>query len=125
VDDPGTVEYYYSNNQINRAGMYSVNYETGEIFTISAIDPDIIATFEVARYVIGHDIGRRVPETDYTYEPSTNTITIEDREILRAQRTPRSAETGRSVERYYQVTYQYVKSSRADIGSLNHILVRC
>jgi hypothetical protein len=120
VADPGEVSYYYINPQLDPAGYYSINYETGEVFTYSATPSSVVyADYEYTDYRAKYDIARLVPDEDWEFDANTKKITIQDREILRGARTPQqSGGLGTDLTRYYQAAYRYVKSAREDIDEL-------
>lgn len=121
VQDPGTVTYYYSNPQVTLDGRYSVNYETGEVFlyTPTHSTRDITARYEYTNYRIKYNIARLISSDDWKYDTNKNKVVLEDREILKNLRTPQTFGEGTvSISKFYQVSYQYIKSVRANISAL-------
>jgi hypothetical protein len=116
---PGNVDYYYRDPQANLSGRYSVNYHTGEVFTFNVTpDSDVTVRYEYTDMRMKYDIARLVPQADWGYDSGENKITIKDREILKNVRTPQASGSSAHAAKYYQVTYQYVKKSRADVKEL-------
>lgn len=116
TDDAGSIYYYYQDAAAQLGGRYSVNYQTGEVFSYSPIELGTWAKYDYTNYRIKYDIARLVPPTDWELDISTNKITIRDREILRNIRTPQFS--GGSNTKYYQASYKYVGSSREDVSEL-------
>jgi len=116
--DPGVVTYSYVNPQAVLTGRYSVNYETGEVFSYEATPSNITVDYEYTDYRAKYDIARLVSTDDWEFDSSTDKITIKDREILKNIRTPQ--QTGQHTEgsKFYQASYQYVKSTRANVSDL-------
>ena len=107
--DVGTVSYYYTNNQITSAGRYSINYETGEVYSFDTTTSSLYADYEYTKYFIKYNIARLINSDDYEYKNTTNEVIIKDREILKNINIPKN-----SLNKYYQVIYQYIKSSRVE-----------
>lgn len=119
VDEPGNVYYYYIDPQANLVGRYSINYNTGEVFTYSSTTSldGITVDYQFTNYKIKYDVARLIPNDDWIF--SDQKLTIKDTEILRNIRTPQvlGSQTV-STAKYYQVSYQYVASTRADVAEL-------
>lgn len=120
IQDLGVVTYYYNDPQVELSGRYSVNYETGEVFTYNQVSNGTrYASYEYSDYRVRYDIARLVSSDDWEFDSSSKKITIKDREILRNQRTPQSAgQAGSSISKFYQASYKYVGSRRNDVGEL-------
>lgn len=119
VANPGKVTYYYINPQANLSGRYSVNYQKGEVFTYDLTPSNITVNYEYTDYRARYDIARLVPSDDWEYTAKDKKITIRDREILKNHRTPQSiGQAGTSINKYYQASYQYVESTRANVSEL-------
>jgi len=116
IADPGYVSYYYVNPQINLTGAYSINYTTGEVFLNDTTVAGITVMYEYTDIRAKYNIAREVEEDDWTLDQGNNKITINDREIIKSMNTPLT--TGGKVNRYYQVSYDYVASTRPDISEL-------
>lgn len=111
---PGSVSYYFKDFTFNPAGRYSVNYPTGEIFCYTATSAGITITYQYTDYRVSYPISREVPQEDY--EVDDTILTISDREILRATQT--SQYTGSKASKFYQVSYEYIKSDESELVSL-------
>lgn len=121
ISEPGNVNYYYINPAAILTGRYSINYETGEVFTYTETDSisAITADYEYTNYRIKYDIARLVVSTDWTFDSKSNKIIIRDREILKNMRTPqRTGAVTTSEAKFYQASYKYIKSTRADVSEL-------
>jgi hypothetical protein len=118
VDEPGTINYYYTDPQAALAGRYSINYETGEVFCYSATPSNLAVDYEYTDYRAQYDIARLVPSDDWKLDTSSNTLTIKDREILRSIRVPQQTSQTAGSSRFYQVSYTYVKETRNNTASL-------
>ena len=117
VSDPGTITYYYANPHANLTGRYSINYGTGEVFTYSTTQATVVANYSFTNYIAKYDIARLITSDDWTYSETDNKILIKDREILKNIRTPQNTNTTNS-SKFYQIVYQYIKSTRIDIDEL-------
>lgn len=118
VEDPGTVDYYYINPQVNLTGRYSVNYQTGEVFCYTETGAGIYVTHEYTDFRVRYNIARLIPSSDWEFDSSTKKLTINDREILKNLNIPQGAGNVGSNTRYYQAVYQYVKATRANVSEL-------
>lgn len=119
VDEPGYISYYYSDPQANLTGRYSINYQTGEVFTYTQTTAGIYVDYQYTDYRAKYDIARYIDDEDWTFDASDRKLTIKDREILKGQQIPQqSGGTSGGVKKFYQVSYQYVKENRQDINEL-------
>jgi len=118
VASPGTVSYSYVNPQAVLEGRYSINYETGEVFCYDPTPSNIIVDYEYTDYRVRYDIARQVSSDDWEFDSSEDKLTISDREILKNQRTAQQVDQQTSGRKFYQASYQYVKSTRANVDEL-------
>jgi hypothetical protein len=123
VEDPGHVQYYYNDPNADLEGRYSINYETGEVYTYTATphagegdDPAYIQ-YKYTDYRATYTVAREVPATDWEIDTTKNEITIADREILKNARLPQIV-TSPSASKRYQCIYEYIGQARADVNEL-------
>jgi hypothetical protein len=115
---PGLVHYYYTDPRAVMAGKYSVNNKTGEVYSYTTTGSNITASCEYTNYSICYHIAREVVLTDWEYNDIDNKIIIKDNEILKVNRIPQSAPVNPTSNRYYQVSYRYVETSREAVSEL-------
>ena len=121
IDVPGSMKYYYQDPKANLTGRYSVNYQTGEVFTYSSTPSNSLADYEYTNYKARYNIARLISQDDWTFDELSKTITIKDREIMKGQNIPHSSGNSISsgtVNRYYQASYQYIKEQRSSVDKL-------
>lgn len=116
VDSPGTITYYSQNSNTSLSGRYSVNYQTGEVYTYTTTAGGT-ATYQYSDYRIRYPLARVIPEEDYEVDILNSKVTIKDREILQAQRIPQVTSLG-TRDRFYQVSYQFMSSSRENVKEI-------
>lgn len=122
-EDPGTIEYYYTNPQSQLTGKYSVNYDTGEIFCYTLTgagtpnDNLITVDFKYTDYRIKYNVARQVSKDDWEYNAEENKIFIKDREILKNSNILAISQNNFS-SKYYRISYNYFTSTRDDIKEL-------
>ena len=120
VADPGFVKYYYTDTNFSTAGLFSVNYDTGEVYTgektIFSGDAATL-TYQYTDYRISYNIAREIPEDDWTLDKTTNQVSISDREILENINVPQVV-TASSASKLYQASYKYIASSRDSLKEL-------
>lgn len=110
----GTTEF----NQED-AGLYSINYQKGQIFFQRALDAsitDIEVNYEYTDYRAKYHIARILDPRSYEVDITNHTVTINDNEIMRRALMPHKRLDERAP--YYLVNYDYVSESREDIESL-------
>jgi hypothetical protein len=118
IESPGSVIYYYDNPQADFTGYYSINYNTGEVFTFNSTpSPSIQIRYKYTNYKARYNIARLVDSDDWSFEASSKKITIKDREILRGIQIPQDAGQSTS-SKFYQVVYDYVQDTRANVKEL-------
>ena len=119
VAEPGYVSYYYNNPQAVLTGRYSINYETGEVFSYTTTEASTTVQYEYTDTRIKYRIAREVSSNDWEYDPTENRIKIKDREVLKSGRTFQTANpSARGDTRFYQISYKYVKVDRAEVSAL-------
>jgi len=118
ASSPGTIHYYYTDPRAVMTGKYSVNNKTGEVYSYSATGSNIVAYCEYTNYSICYHIAREVSLTDWEYDSIDNKIAIKDNEILKLNRIPQIASVNSTSDRYYQISYRYIKRSREAIDEL-------
>ena len=116
--DPGYVSYYFVDPQADLIGRYSVDTEKGEVYFHDPTGAADYVTYEYTHYIAKYPIAREVDTTDWTHDKTTNKITIKDKEILKNMRVPQASSTSTTATKYYQVSYDRVKSSRDDLAEL-------
>ena len=117
--DPGIVSYYYNDPRIDLTGAYSINYNTGEAFFHDLTGGGDKVAYEYTHYIAKYPVAREIPTVDWTFNKTSNKITVKDREILKSMRVPQTSDRGRSsTAKYYQVSYKSVKASREDVAEL-------
>ena len=98
---------------------YSVNYLTGEVFSNTVTGADITASYQCSGYYLTYEIARVIDSSDWSFDKTSNQITITDREILRNLQIPASQKpSGAGGNKMYEVTYKYVSQTREDIEDL-------
>lgn len=100
-------------------GLYSVNYETGTIYTQRELTQpswSMSVSYKYTDYRVSYKIARRIPPEDYQVDVVNNIIRISDEEILDKRSIPKDSTVGS--ELYYQVDYDYVGEEREDITDL-------
>jgi len=122
VADPGFIKYFYTDPNVVISGLFSVNYELGEIFTASSIvyvfgEPIPTITYQYTDYRMSYNIAREIPEDNWELDETTNQITVSDREILENIDVPQVV-TSSASSKLYQASYKYIVSSRDDIKEL-------
>lgn len=119
VSEPGYVSYYFTNPQANLTGRFSINYQTGEVFSYTATGSGITVNYDYTDIRIKYYIARAVLASDWEYDSTTNQILIADREIKKSGRAFQVANPNASSEqRHYQVSYNYVQKDRAKVSEL-------
>lgn len=119
VAEPGSVTYYYIDPQADLSGRFSVNYQTGEVYTYDntpSVYGAAMVQYEYTDVKIKYNIARLINPDDWEIQVEDSKITIKDREILKNIRTPQSVSS--TASKFYQVSYDYVKSTRANVSEL-------
>ena len=115
----GTVSYYYIDPRIDLTGKYSLNSQTGEIFTATETISGITVEYDYSDIRAKYNIARLVPEDDWEVDTKTKKVRFKDREILRNQRAPqRFGEDTVGAQKFYQASYEFVKKTRDDPSAL-------
>jgi hypothetical protein len=115
--DLGTVTYYYMNPNALLTGRYSVNYITGEIYTYTSTVSSTTVSYQYTFYTARYPIAREISDDNWELDKVSRKVILKDREILASQRTLQLTATG-SRDKYYQIMYQYVKSTRENVSEL-------
>jgi len=101
------------------AGVYSVNYLTGEVYTYTTTLSGTTSRYGYTQFYFTYNIARLIPKTDWTYDSKLNQISIASREILRGTNTPStSLPSGMGTNRNYEAAYKYAGKTRTDIAGL-------
>jgi hypothetical protein len=122
VEDPGTVSYFYTNPNFSPAGLYSVDYSMGRVYTQLQTDSGasgawkIFATYDFTDFRAEYKIARLLDKSSYDIDVVDATITFKDSEILKYQQLPKGYVF--DGPRYYLVNYDYVSTTREDIEDL-------
>ncbi len=109
----GSVTYYYGDPTKNNDGWYSINYNTGEIHTVTPIVSPTYASYQYTDYRASYFIAREINDNDFTFDVTSNTLTLQGREILQKQRLQ-----GPIQNNNYQVTFDQVVQNRENISDL-------
>lgn len=117
VDTPGTVSYYYADPTKDNTGKYSINYDTGEVFTYDQTQAATYTAYQYTDFRVKYPIAREIPTADFEVDVQNKKLTLKDREILLSQRIPQYTATG-TRDKYYQVSYKYQSDGREDLNSL-------
>jgi hypothetical protein len=118
VADPGFVEYYFVDTNTDLTGVYSINYETGEVYTYTATPGSgCYVQYRYTDYRATYTMAREIPDTDWKLSTKKNELSIADREILKNARVPQVV-TAASATKGYQLVYKYVGKARDDINEL-------
>ncbi len=113
----GTVSYYYQNQSKRIDGLYSINYITGEIFTSVATQTGTTISYQYSHFEIDYPIARKIDNNDFTFDATTNTITIDQREILKRQNINNIGSSTQSP--FYQIIFDKdASASSEDIATL-------
>jgi hypothetical protein len=116
---PGTITYYYSNPVAATTGRYSINYKTGQVFTYTATSGTAgTVDYQYTDYRMKYPMAREIPSTDYEVDIQGSKITIKDREVLNNMKMSQVTGPGGGRDKYYRVSYKYMKSPREDIAEL-------
>lgn len=117
VTNPGYATYFYQDPTKVLTGVYSVDYKLGDVYSFSPTVAGITADYQYSNLTASYPIARLVPSEDIEIDLGAAKITISDREILRRVQIP-SATTANGTGNTYQVLYNYVQSSRANLSEL-------
>ena len=114
ISDLGNVSYYYQNQSKQTNGLYSVNYNTGEVFTSVNINPDTTCSYQYVNYVVSYPIAREITSDNFTF--NNDILTISEREIL--TRIDLNAVTGSTQSNYYQIVFDTFVDNEVDVSDL-------
>ncbi len=112
-NDLGKVSYYYNNYNKNSSNLYSVNYPTGEIYTSDVINSGVTMSYQYTDYRASYYIARRVSPQNYTFDISSNTLTLSSREILQRQRIINNTQSN-----MYHLAFSKIIENRDNISEL-------
>ncbi len=113
TQDAGSVSYLYHDNNANNSGVYSINYDTGEIFASSNIPNNITVNYLYTHYEVSYNIARFVDSDDISIDKITNTISLNEREILK-----RNSFNNSSNSNFYQIVYNTFTKSDQNLSEL-------
>jgi hypothetical protein len=112
--DAGTITYYYNDFTKSSSGLYSVNYNTGEIYSSTSTDNGMSVNYQYTHYVAQYSITRNINSTDFTYNASTGTLTISEREIIKHNKL----KTNDPLSAYYQIFYDIVDETTNNLNEV-------
>lgn len=112
VSDPGYISYYYTDANADLSGVYSVNYETGEIFTYTATISGLTVDYRYTDFRVRYPIARLVSSDDYEVDAKNKTVVIADREIANKHTVERAS----SDRDYYRVSYKYTYTPTTNVS---------
>ena len=108
----GTIQYYYSDPLRSNAGFYSVNYPTGEIYTVSTTVAGITTDYDYTHYEASYLIARRVDPADITFDVPSNSVILKDKEVQK------KLQLISTTNNLYQITYDFMKENREAFAEL-------
>lgn len=112
--DLGHIHYYYSDTTKTLAGLYSVDYSRGTIYSYTTVPTgEIKATYYYTDYTIQYNIARGV--TSFSVDGPN--VIISDKEVLSIDKTP-AGNKRFSPGKYLQISYKYADNTREDIADL-------
>lgn len=114
VADPGTITYYYEDPNSDLSGAYSVNYDTGEVYTRAATTSGLTVTYRYSDYRVRYPIARQISPDDFTVDTKNKKVTLKDREIFKKSNVEKSS----TKKEYYRITYKYIPTIDQDIKDL-------
>lgn len=114
VTYPGFVTYYYNDPNVNLSGVYSINYNTGEVFTKETTISGLTVNYRYTDYRLRYPIAREVNSTDYEVNSKNKMITLKDREIVRRKVGVKRGDS--ALQGYYRISYRYAYKPNNDIG---------
>jgi hypothetical protein len=108
------VSYYYTNPNYRDQDLYSVDYQSGQIFTQRPLDTtwDLTVGYQYTDYRAEYRIARYLPSDNFSVDYAAHIVTIKPEEILQRMLMP---SLGNS---YYQVNYDYMITSEEKISEL-------
>lgn len=114
----GSMSYLYQDPTKVLAGVYSVDYKNGDVYTHDNTPVGAWAKFEYSDLEINYPIARVIPSTDYEVDADNLKINISDREILRKTQIPTVPAATGGTGNTYQVLYNYVQETRSGVEEL-------
>lgn len=107
----GSVIYYYHNQARKVEGLYSINYETGEVYTAVATNANSTVTYQYTNFVVNYPIARKINDNDFTF--NNGIVTISEREIL--LRNNLNSVSGSTQSNFYQIVFDSFVDTKTDI----------
>jgi len=114
VSTGSTVSYYYSNDNVDMNGKYSVDYENGILYSFNQIYEDTFVDYEYSKYEVVYNIARLVPADKYYYDAESNSIVVNDNEVIDSIAQVR--ETGAKL--VFKVLYEYINKEEGSLSEL-------
>lgn len=119
ITDPGKITYLIQDNSKVESGIYSVDYKLGIIYLQTAVaGTGVTVDYEYSDYYIKYDIARKVPESDWTYNPSNNSINIGSAEVHNRSNISSIQGSNSFRPTTYLLDYKYIETTRKNISSL-------
>jgi hypothetical protein len=119
--DTGKAHYFIEDPSKIDTGIYSIDYERGEIHLQRSVPDDTVTVnYEYSEYYMRYNVARTVPATDWELDPSTRTIKILSNETSNRAIIPNVSGTNIIRPAAYQVNYKYIATSRRSIGDLQN-----
>lgn len=118
IASPGTVTYFYTNQNFSVNGLYSIDYRYGRIYTQVPMDATWTCkiSYDYVDFRAEYRIARMLDPTSYKVDITNRKVVVNDTEILDHLMIPHGRMDSRMP--YYLVNYDYVSQTREDIASL-------
>lgn len=114
ISDLGNVSYYYQNQSKQTNGLYSVNYNTGEVFTSVNTNTNTKCTYQYVNYIVSYPIARQITSDNFTF--NNGILTLSEREIL--TRIDLNSTVGSTQSNFYQIVFDSFIDNEVDVSDL-------
>lgn len=114
ISDLGNVSYYYQNQSKQTNGLYSVNYNTGEVFTSVNTNSNSTCTYQYVNYIVAYPIARQITSDNFTF--NSGILTLSEREIL--TRIDLNSTVGSTQSNFYQVVFDSFVDNQINVSDL-------
>jgi hypothetical protein len=112
---PGSVQYYHVNPLQNATGLYSINYETGEVYCYTVTGAGATIQYKYSNYRAKYPIARILNQNDFTIDVPNLSISIRDNEIIKRMSLPQAA---RQDVQTYLINYNGIVEVKMNIQEL-------
>lgn len=119
LTDTGTYSYYTSDPAKIPTGAYSIDYESGEIYTQRPVPSSgVTINYQYVDYFIQYNIGRKVSPNMFTFDPVNNRVLVSSGETALRARIQNLPGTNQLRPATYQVDYKFIATVRKNIEQL-------